>query len=718
MRNQSDGGHAGLFTTRQREAIFLDMASAPDGVSVTEVYKRAKELGDGATEEAYYNLARRLAHRGLLVQGDSARPSRYKRGASVDEQWLDEEHLAAIVDPDYPLIALTIWKESRRHLFEIPDPVWIELRERLKAESARELFFEAIVSYCDAFFHQLRWLDELERLDPHSPDLARERRDTEDKLRQLRMLTKFGLGLSQEAVQLFSSVRQGVQFAQASPSASLCNPIILREELASRIADEPFIVDDVEVGRRRELLTAAVDGSSRGGILSFIGEGGDFYVGGTPTVSINTAVGEVNRLIRVGQRHFPAFLRLPEKPEDMQQRDNRYTVMAKLFYPDMSEAEYMHSVWNAMDLIEARTTLRIMGRWYTSRTAVEVPPADVVLRDGTVTPQDRDFAHYRAQTSYGRIVRDMIEVNWEIAKKCRDDGHTVAGVVKAAELSVFAPVLNWYASRLAARGSNSQIKAWPLLALNNIPDQALLTRLLTAGRKKGQMWTRTCLVLRPFHATTNFWDQYGRTSLPWDRILEEYHDDQKAKRSVDPARMAFWEGFRGENDPFVQMLRNVWYGSFFLASVPRLDFEKYLPRIEFLTPHPLEDPGAALWDTVSAHCGRLLASLKLMGFEVSAEHTMFEHESKLDVLPALIIKVHDTVKIWATELLSRVQEYIGYHLSRYIRQKSFQGIRVRPFTKAELELLYQQLRRERELRAGAGSAPELGPGDVQGTAEQ
>lgn len=713
MDEQTTGGKASLFATRQREALFLDMAAAPEGAAVLEVYRRAKELGDIATEEAYYNLARRLVHRGLLVQDDSTRPVRYKRGAPVDEQWLDEEQLAAIVDQDYPLIAVTIWKESRRHLYDIPDSAWVELRERLKGEPARELFRRAILSYCEDLLDQLRWLVELQRLDPDNPELSRERQVAEDRLRQLRMLTKFGLGLSEEAVRSFPTVDQAVDFVRRNPTAILWDDHILQEELASRVADEPFIVD-VNVDRSRELLVSAVDGSSRGGLLSFIGEGGDFYVGGTPTISINTAVAEVNRLIRVGQRRYPAFLRLPEKPEDMQQRDNRYTVMAKLFFPDLSEAQYIHSVWNAMDLVEARTTLRVMSRWYTARTAVEVPPADVVLRDGTVTPQDRDFHHYAEQTSYGRIVRDMIEVNWEIAKKCRDDGHTVAGIVKTAELSVFAPVFNWYATQLAAQKSNSQITAWPLLALNNVPDQAILTRLLTAGRKRGDDWTRTCLVLRPFHAATNFSTQYRLADPPWAGILKNHADAKISSGDIEPNRAAFWANFRGENDPYVQMLRFVWYASFFLASVPRLDFEKYLPRTEFQVPHLVSTSGEEIWSVVDAHRDRLLAGLKTVGFEVSAEHSMFEHESKLDVLPALIVKVHDTVKMWATELLSRVQEYIGYHLSRYVQQKSFRGVKVRPFTRAELEFLYQQLRRERDLRAGGQSTPELEPGEGGG----
>jgi hypothetical protein len=133
-------------------------------------------------------------------------------------------------------------------------------------------------------------------------------------------------------------------------------------------------------------LVGAVDGSTRGGILSFLGEEGDLNVGYAPMVAINTSVGQVDRRLRLGSRTVPVFMRLPEKPEDMQRQDNRYTVMAKLLYPDLSDSKYMHSVWNAMDLLETKVALRLQNRWYGPKPNIEVPPADVVLRDGTVSP--------------------------------------------------------------------------------------------------------------------------------------------------------------------------------------------------------------------------------------------------------------------------------------------------------------------------------------------
>jgi hypothetical protein len=454
--------------------------------------------------------------------------------------------------------------------------------------------------------------------------------------------------------------------------------------------------------------------------MSFLGEEDDFYVGHAPMISINTAVGQVNRRLTIGGDELPVFTRLPEKPEDMQQRDNKYTVMAKLFFPDLSDAEYMHSLWNAMDVLEARTALRVLGRWYTTPGGVEVRPSDVVIRDGTVAPQDRDFSHYKDANRYGEIVRDMIAVNWEITKKCRDDAQTVAGVVKTAQLRVFAPVLNWYVTQLAARRQVGPIEAWPVNAMNALPDQIILTRLLTAGRTKSDPWTRTCMVLRPFHATTNFAKKFSRDPNPVDQIeARRKHEVQTAAAGAFVESVAFWRDFRGPADPYVQMLTHTWYASCFVATVPRLDFERYLPRMEFIVNAETYTDNTDGLARASEHLTRLCAALRQTGFEVSAEHTMFRDSSTLEVIPELVARAHDTVKIWGRELLARLDEYLAAIIGRHIQSKRTRGIRVRPFTKDEFRLLHQSLEQERKRLGGANAAvPSVGPGTPSGRGDQ
>ena len=411
-------GQAGEFTSGRRKSLLLEMARAAEGVTAKEVHQRAVSLGDAVTEEAYYNIARRLAHRGLLRIDDSSTPSRYFARPEVEGRWLEEDDLAALVDPDYPLLALSIANESARQMKEVPESVWIELRRRLRLEPARELFCRAIESYVEDFHRQLKLLIELEAVG--ASELPRLRQEAENSRQLIVRLVRFGLGLSREAVDIPITVDAAERLERAGKT-SFINRDVLKSELERRVSEENFLEWTSESTRQKSWLIGAVDGSTRGGILSFLGEGGDFVVGHAPMVSINTAVGQINRLRTQGDRKWPLFTRLPERPEDMQRQDNRFTVMAKLLNPDMSDAQYMHSVWNAMDLIETRTAERLLEGWTTPENGIEVPAVDVVLRDGAVSPQDRDFYHYADPTTYGRIVREAIRLNWKIAKGSSED---------------------------------------------------------------------------------------------------------------------------------------------------------------------------------------------------------------------------------------------------------------------------------------------------------
>jgi hypothetical protein len=686
------------FTSNRRKMLLLEMAAGNGGVTPADVHRRALELGDTVTEEAYYNIARRLVHRGLLQLDESSSPARYCSNSSVESRWLEEDDLCALVDPDYPLLVLTVAHESSRQMNAVPEDVWVELRERLRLEPARALFARAIESYCDDFFHQVELLVKLEAA--NSRELPNARQECENSHRLLLQLTKHGLGLSQEAIDLPMNVDTALRAHKKGQKKPLVDRTLLADELCGRIADEPFIVDVPSMTSDRKWLIGAVDGSTRGGILSFLGEDGDFVVGHAPMVSINTAVGQVNRRHRVGKREQPVFIRLPEKPEDMQRQDNRYTIMAKVFHSDMSDAEYMHSVWNAMDLIEARAATRLLSGWTSQKDGLEVPGADVVLRDGAVSPQDRDFAHYCDISTYGKIVRESIKTNWQIAKSCKEDGQTVAGVVKTTQLAVFGPVINWFASNIASN-EVGQLLAWPMQRMNLATDQEILTPLLSARRIADDQWLRSCAVLRPFHALTGFARSYSRSQGPSGPVLEQYARAMQSPDLTSQEKLHFWnELFRVDNDPYVKLLEQVAYASFFVGAMPRLDTDKRLPRLELVVTGSNRPDDIRDWTAIDAHRDRLLSALQQNGFDVAAEHTMFQRRTNLDILPRLLIQAHDTVKLWAADLLSRVQEYIGFYLARNVKTKGLAGAKVRPYTGNELKLLYATLKSERDQKAG------------------
>lgn len=688
---------------KERQALFIELATRSEGVTAQEAFEEGSARGDAVTIEAYHNLARRLTHRGLLSHEKDGRQSKYKIASNIDGQWLDEEQLATIIDSDYPLIALAVMKESIRQLQDVPEALWVEARERLKSVKARDLFLKAIKAYCDNLTDEIKSYVIEQKNQAALYEISKLRKEIENSLQILKQIGKYGLGLSAEALNLPANVDLALNRLKEEGDLILYNEEFLVDELSKRIADE-YIINDVEhLERNDDLLVAAVDGSSRGGLLAFEGESGDFSVGHAPMVSINTSTAQINRSVKYKEQTFPAFLRLPEKPEDMQRQDNRYTIMAKLFFPDLSDSQYAHSVWNAMDVLESRAALKVMSRWYTSKNSLEVRPADVVLKDGSIIPQDRDSNHYKQQDSYGQIVRDLIETNWELVKKSRDDGQTVAGVVKNAQVKVLAPIINWYLCQVPTEKRATQIQAWPLRPMNHLPDQVILTRLLTAGRKPDDKWTRSCLILRPFHSASDFAQRYSRVEdkRPVDFMMKKQREARSAAgNEMGEQERYFWNNFRGEKDVYVQMLQNVWYASFYLGSVPRLDIEKLLPRFEFAVMSEVEEDGKFPAKEVNKHRKALLGAIKSMGFEVSSDHSMFASEAKLDVLPTLLIRVHETVKIWATELQSRVQEYIGYHLSRMAKETSIAGVRVRQWKRSELESWAKSMRKERDGQAG------------------
>lgn len=685
-------------TARERQALFLEMATRSGGITAQIVYDEAIKLGDSVTIEAYHNLGRRLAHRGLLVAEKSDRTTIFTIGANVDGQWLDEEQLASMVDPEYPLIALTAFKEARRQLNNIDESVFVEVRERLRGADARTLFYDAITAYADNLRDEA--LEYKRLLENHaSAELPKLRREIETNRILLTQIAKYGLGLSNEAIQVPASVRAALD--QAEAGGAWYDAALLREEISRRVSPGQFIVDVAEHAMKSTLLIAAVDGSTRGGLLTLDSEEGDLTVGHAPSVSINTSTAQINRRISVGTKDYPAFLRLPEKPEDMQQRENRYTIMARLFFPDLSESEFAHSIWNAMNLLECRAALQAMGRWYTAREQIEVPPADVVLMDGTITPNDRDSNHYTQGNSYGKIVRDLIDINAHLMQKSREDRQVVAGVVKNAQLRVFGPIVNYYIAQTIARDKTSQIQAWPLRVMNSLPDQTVLTRILTAGRTKNDPWTCTCMVLRPFHATTDFADRYMRTDgrRPADMLIER---GRRVMEQVETGHEAssgdFWRDFSPDRDPFLKLLNGALYGGFFLGAVPRLDRKEALPRMEILIPASTKEEGDFPTDALD-RLQILIRALQQDGFNVAAEHSMFDAKGWIDVLPTLLIDVHYTVKMWAAELQSRVQEYIGYHLKQYLRGPTG-NIRIRPWKREALQAWIAQMTEERRRQAG------------------
>lgn len=285
-------------SSAERQTLFLELAARPDGATAQQVFEEALKRGDTVTIEAFHNLGRRLVHRGLLVHGESSgRQTVYKSGAPVDGEWLDEEQLASIIDPEYPLIAVTVIKEVTRELNAVPNSVWEEVRTRLRSANARTLFFGGIKAYADDLNDALQQY-RTDEAKLSASERTRLRSEIEGNIVLLKGITKYGLGLSKEAIRIPSTFEVGLRGLRDGANDTFYTEDLLKEEIDKRVADETFVVDVPSSTPDNQILIAAVDGASRGGLLALEGEDGDYTLGQAPAVSINTSVAQTNRQIQ------------------------------------------------------------------------------------------------------------------------------------------------------------------------------------------------------------------------------------------------------------------------------------------------------------------------------------------------------------------------------------------------------------------------------------
>ena len=364
---------------KDRQKLFLELAGREGGITAEEVYEKASSLGDSATPEAYYNMGRRLAHKGILLAEKRGRKTFYSQGAGAEGIWLTENEIRDLIDPDMPLISLSAIELNSENIRNIREDTWIKIRKLLSGVNARELFFEGIKSLAD---HVIVVAQDRYRMEDNR-STRDDQNELEESLQLLKTVCKQGLGLSQDALIVPDANRLLRKIKEKSIDC-LYNEDYLKDELDRRIENAPCIVEvdeSVKVAERN-YLAAAIDGSSRSGITGYKEPLYDLSVGVSPDVSVQTSVALINRQVKTGSETKPVFSRLPEKPEDMQQQENRFTVMNRMFHPELSDSEYLHAVSCAMDLLEVRATSRVMRRW-DYKNQVEIPPAEIVLRDGT-----------------------------------------------------------------------------------------------------------------------------------------------------------------------------------------------------------------------------------------------------------------------------------------------------------------------------------------------
>jgi len=118
-------------------------------------------------------------------------------------------------------------------------------------------------------------------------------------------------------------------------------------------------------------------------------------------------------------------------------------VLAPFMYPDLAESEYEHMTRCATDVVQFRVDEEVFtGKAYDiCPPRAQILKPQVHIRDGTITPQEREFGHYKRPDAYGEMVREGIRRERTILERimaARTKPPIFAGAVKSTQMQVLS----------------------------------------------------------------------------------------------------------------------------------------------------------------------------------------------------------------------------------------------------------------------------------------
>src|SRR5207247_2385917 len=176
---------------------------------------------------------------------------------------------------------------------------------------------------------------------------------------------------------------------------------------------------------------------------------------GSEVVTFNNAVVYVQAApARPREADRNLYYSVPVSRAAIDDRSNRGMVLAPFMFRYLSESEYEHMAKCATDVVQWRADEAVFfGTARSLRDGVLLPRPTVQFRDGTITPQEREYGHYKRPNEYGDMVREGIALSRKILEKiiAADKPPVFAGAVKATQSRFFSMVLNWYIAKGSRR---------------------------------------------------------------------------------------------------------------------------------------------------------------------------------------------------------------------------------------------------------------------------
>lgn len=673
-------------TTKDREAAvvrYVHLNGGQNGVTVREIWEGLRnELGDSVKLQAYHGVVRRLVGRAVLfeMQVSAGEPRRY----SVADAWR-----VSLQDIDDGL-RREYWDAGDDVPFDasrVLDPVsyaeyldgQLVFREEgmrvlrlavagLLQENPVNLVLRMLQDRVDDFNSLVA---RLRTIGGQSSDVAGKVRT---RFRELRALVHSHYGLSCLDFPT-GSVEDALGGKPVAPNWG-----VVEDALRCRVFGESVLYwmhvgdDDDNVGR--PFVIGGSDGSSH-----------SMNVSGFPGASISdddaALVLTFNNSLAAFQlpeylaAHFDyPYHSVPLNRAAFENPENYAMIMARIWFPDLTDAGYEHLKQAALEMVQCQVDERVVsgvanvlgdGALLGRGRRMLLPKPVVHLRDGLVTPQVRELMWHNycddgaAGEMYRRIMALWLSMLQSVAGS---EGQVLAGVVKSTQMRAFSELINWY----VARGSASRsipgkeegkpiAPGWNRADFWRLSDHQVMTQVMAAAeievdigsKMKSGSYLCSFAILRPFPQLDGNLRYLELRDDGWVNYFEGLRDEEAKRRRTYGGDPHYLQTVTVADEPYVQMCRKADYVSFYVGHTAG-EPAPQLPRYEFLD--SLRPLGGAeeMCQRVSSRVRLIVEAVHDGGLTQDRDHNFMLDRQVVRLLPFVVYDAHEKSKVWGSRL--------------------------------------------------------------------
>jgi hypothetical protein len=630
-----------------------------NGATIKEIWEGvSNKLDESVTIQAYYKLVDRMVATGKLETVEDEGGRRHTIAPYLHaENALTLDDVYALLDELEPTDAIARVIDAREYFDERRNDTLARAAEALREEEPRELVFRFLG-------------DRIRELRADLELLASELRDREldarvgAQLRELRQLAYRYLGLSRAALDAPYELAQGA-------GNLVVDEAEIKRELELRVFGGQAIelvdvnhVDDPEEWNRTAI--AGTDGSTHASVMQIATAQSFTDDLGAQVVTFNNSVAYLDLGASKRPRDgTPPYYSVPMSRSAIDDKSNRGMVMAPFMYRYLSDSEYEHMAKCATDVVQWRADEAVfLGQARAIGTGSMLPRPRVHIRDGTITPQEREYGHYRRFNEYGDMVREGIVHSRRILDRVisAPSPTVFAGAVKTTQARLFAPILNWYIARGSRQRFGQPLDAtWDMTRAAHIPDNEAMSFLLSTlndSRGPGQYFV-SFQVMRPFHSLTEYYAQPDSDAREfWPTFFRDKQEREQREYDAGRDPEPSWLATVGdvEDEDYVYMCGNGDYVAFYIGHTGG-DPPPIAPRYEFMEAlRRLGADGAA--ERVRRNVRLLVAAIDRSKLAADRDHNFLSRKTLVKIIPFVILEAHEKCKALGRQLDNELRSIV------------------------------------------------------------